>query len=113
MSCGSYINCAACPCWGGYNKNVEWGDCYRVFLTLDPKLREIKNRFGFKLQQPFDPHDLKYIREKIPALNLPDGVRMDVRKETDLTFDDEGNERIKPVKIVYYQTHKNYICEEE
>lgn len=113
MSCRSTVDCCRnCPHWGG-NKYTEWGDCFRVFLTLDPALKEVRNRFGHLLEQPFDPHDLKYVRERLPKLNLPKGVRTNTLKETDLTLDDEGNERIKRVKVVYYQTKYDYLCEEE
>jgi hypothetical protein len=63
---------------------------------------------------PFDPHECKYyepsLKEDMMKVELPIGVRRDVVKREDVVFDDLGGERIAKVKVVHFQTHKNYDC---
>jgi hypothetical protein len=78
-----------------------------------PDVDNIRDRFGFNMSLPFDPHDAKYFIEKIPRphdCDIGDKVRIRTVKEKDIVFDDDGNERTKTVRLDYYQTHKDYYC---
>jgi len=102
------MNCSQCPRWQG---RTEWGDCNHVIGILMPEIYKMKTRFGWNFSTPFDPHDIKYFLEKIPKpKQLPEGVKIHQRKEKDIVFDDEGNERIKTVRLNIYRTHKDYYC---
>jgi hypothetical protein len=109
--CGNLI-CATCPHWQG-TAHSKWGDCYYIIGILWPKTLTLMNRFGHPLRIPFDAHDIKYFDEKVYKyldFNLPDGVRYEIRKENDLTFDEEGNERIRRVKLCYFLTRRDFVC---
>jgi hypothetical protein len=68
---------------------------------------------------PFDPHDYKYWslnpywkklynNYKVDRL----GVRDRVVKKDDIIFDHEGGERVGLVSLRFFQTHKEYTCED-
>jgi hypothetical protein len=90
----------------------EWVDDYRIIGLLFPQLYHLKDRFGNPFRTPFDPHDVKYfdvnIYNGLDLDNLPEGIRIEWVKEWDLTFDDEGNERIRKVRLCYFQTYNQY-----
>jgi hypothetical protein len=87
---------------------LKWRDDYEIIGMLWPQLYNLKNRFGNNFKTPFDPHDVKYFDENIydhiDLKIMPEWVRVDKVKEWDLTFDEEGNERIRKVTLWYFQT---------
>lgn len=68
----------------------------------------------YKAMAPFDPHDCKYYEPMLARdmlkVDLPKGVRRDVKVKEDIMFDEHGSERVCKAKIVYFQTHKDYDC---
>jgi hypothetical protein len=68
----------------------------------------------YKASPPFDPHDCKYYEPMLARdmlkVDLPKGVRRDVKVEEDINYDEHGGERVCKAKIVYFQTHKDYDC---
>ena len=111
------MSCKDCRNWQG--RDGEWGDCNWVLGCIMPLLYYEQHSFkeGIYLRFPFDPHDVKYfdpiLRRVLVNCTVPDGVRKDIVREDDLVFDDFGGERIAKVKVVYFQTHRDYQCERE
>jgi hypothetical protein len=128
--------CKECKHWQG-TKYSEWGDCHRVVAQLQPLLLDCyqTNEYGTIerfFTVPFDPHDAKYwsgssswrkLYNEIPNLDpwvsplrsdwkLPEGVRVIVETKDDIIFDNQNGERIGKLKVKYFQTNKNYDCEE-
>lgn len=106
--------CRECPRWQG-SKYSEWGDCNCVINKL-LKLHTYAHLLSeyYTPMVPFDPHECKYyeprLKEDMMKAKLPEGVRRDVIKKEDVVFDDFGGERIAKVKVVLFQTHKDYDC---
>jgi hypothetical protein len=78
------------------------------------------NRFGWELDFAFDPHDTKYLYSGARKLLHAEitkikekGVKVQIVKEDDIIFDDEGVERIGKRNVYYIRTNKNYCCGEE
>ena len=106
------MKCNECLRWNG-NRLSTWGDCNYVIGELVPNVKNLRNRFDFPFRVPFDAHDAKYFVERIPRpkkCDIPEGVRIHTRKEKDIVFDDDGNERTKVVRLDCYRTHKDYYC---
>ena len=115
-------NCGNCKHWQG---KEEWGDCYRVVGSLQPKLFLCYNQLDEDTREyfkvPFDPHDVKYWVYNNRFLNLyhkatwdvwlGSGLMCYVIKEEDMKYDQHGAERLAVVKLHYFQTNKDYACE--
>jgi len=114
-------NCGNCKHWQG---KEEWGDCYRVIASLQPKLFLCYNQIDEDTREyfkvPFDPHDVKYWVYNNRFLNLYHKATWDVWlgsglicyviKEEDMKYDQHGAERLAVVKLHYFQTNKDYVC---
>jgi hypothetical protein len=99
------VKCNECKRWQGRRDFSTWGNCHYVIRYLIPDFDNIRDRFGFNISLPFDPHDTKYLIDKMPtphSCDLGDGVRIVTRKEKDTVYDDDGNERTKTVRLDYY-----------
>jgi hypothetical protein len=117
------MKCKNCKHWQGY-QGAEWGDCYRILLELQPDLGDCytTNEYGtierfFDI--PFDPHDAKYWNFDPVWKTLYDMVKIDVQgvrciveTRDDIVYDGNGGERTGRLKLRYYQTHKDFQCEE-
>lgn len=108
------MRCTDCPRWQGIRYS-QWADCHYVAFKLLPELRKAKKYNGFTLTPPLDPHDFKYVfSEDIPNIHkippLPTGVRLEYRKEKDVWYNENGEERIRTVKYPYFQTRYDYDC---
>jgi hypothetical protein len=71
---------------------------------------------------PFDPHDIKYwkfnelwmkLYEHMTKCTLPEGVRVVQETRDDVVYDQKNGERVGRLKLHYFQTHKDYSCEED
>ena len=88
-------------------------------MELHPELFKMEHYFkeGVFLTVPFDPHDVKYyssaLRTWLEHIQVPKGVRKDIRKEEDVVYDERGGERIAKVKVTYFQTHRDFSCGKE
>lgn len=113
-------NCSNCKHWQG---REEWGDCYRVIGSLQPKLFLCYNQVDEVTKQywnvPFDPHDVKYwiYNERFMKLyqNITwgiwgSGLICYIIKEEDMKYDQHGAERVAVVKLHYFQTNKYFTC---
>jgi len=106
------VKCNECNRWCG-SKYSEWGDCHYVVSTLIPDWNTYRTRFGFPVRLPFDPHDAKYVVGTIAKphdCDLGDEVKIQKRKEKDIWFDDDGNERTRTVTLTFYRTYKDHYC---
>lgn len=119
------MQCFNCKHWQG-NKYTKWGDCFRVIAKLEPKLCDYYLTNDYETVEqffsvPFDPHELKYWIYNPHWLKLynnvgsgcPTGVRMKVQSRDDIMYDNKGGERTGKLKLRYFQTHKDYSCEEK
>ena len=113
-------NCGRCKHWQG---SKECGDCYRVIGSLQPKLFLCYNQLDEDTREyfkvPFDPHDIKYwiYNERFMtlylitlALSIKSGIRRVSVREEDMKYDQHGAERIAVVKLHYFQTNRDYVC---
>ena len=112
--------CLNCKYWQG---KEEWGDCYRVIGSLQPKLFLCYNQLDEDTREyfkvPFDPHDIKYwiYNERFMKLyyniiyEYGCMIRKYIVREEDMKYDQHGAERVAVVKLHYFQTNKDYICE--
>ena len=113
--------CLTCKHWQG---SEEWGDCYRVIGSLQPKLFLCYNQLDEDTREyfkvPFDPHDIKYwiyndrfmnLYIMTLVLSIQPGIRRISIKEEDMKYDQHGAERVAVVKLHYFQTNKDYTCE--
>ena len=101
-----------CPRWQG-TEYSEWADCNWVISDLIPDWQSLRTRFGFPCRTPFDAHDAKYVVGSIGkphACDMGERVKIQKRKEKDIWFDDDGNERTKTVTLIFYRTHKDHYC---
>ena len=112
--------CINCKHWQG---KEEWGDCYRVIGSLQPKLFLCYNQLDEDTKEyfkvPFDPHDIKYwiyndrfmtLCLMTLALSIKPGLRRVSVMEEDMKYDQHGAERLAVVKLHYFQTNKDYKC---
>jgi hypothetical protein len=55
------------------------------------------------------------VSETVPNFNnikpLKMGVRIDYRLDKDVWYNSNGEERVRKVKLPYFQTHKEYDCD--
>ena len=117
--------CRNCKSWQG-TKYSEWADCYSIVLALNPALDtcSLSNEFGTILQYfkvPFDPHDVKYWNFDPAFRCLYDemtndsldrlGIRVEEKVIDDVVYDRENGERVGRLKLKYFQTHKEFTCE--
>ena len=115
-------NCGNCKYWQG---KEEWGDCYRVIGSLQPKLFLCYNQLDEDTREyfkvPFDPHDIKYWWYNDRFMQLYSNivwseelmvhkVQLDRVREEDMKYDQHGAERLAVVKLHYFQTNKDYKC---
>jgi hypothetical protein len=128
------MKCKDCKHWQG-TKYSKWGDCNRVVLALEPNLGYcfLSNEYGTVERYftvPFDPHDVKYWSVNptwrklydsiIYKTNNPDlineaggkfeGVRVIEEIRDDIIFDRHNGERVGKLKLRYFQTHKEFEC---
>ena len=114
------MNCKDCKYWQG-TKRDEWGDCYRVLGTIEPKLflcyKEIYEGAREYWRVPFDPHDVKYwmhderfMKYYHSALESP-FIKLEVKVEEDIRYNQYNGERVGKFVIYYVQTHKLFYCE--
>ena len=124
-------NCGNCKHWQypvRLRDRTDWADCCRVIVTLQPKLLNCYNQIDevtreyFKV--PFSPHDIKYWVYNERFMNLYNNVlyckpneflawipvRRYTVKEEDMKYDQQGAERMAVVKLHYFQTNKDYVC---
>ena len=88
--------------------------------TIQPKLFEFESDIGDQFSVPFDPHDKKYY-SKCKDFNttyrhalrhlLPEGVSVDLAKERDLFFNEDGNPMFKVVHLDHLRTEKGFYCD--
>jgi hypothetical protein len=74
-------------------------------------------------QVPFDPHDVKYwnfspafaaIYDEMKTENMAVlGVRVEERVVDDIIYDRDNGERVGRLKIKFFQTHKEYECNDK
>jgi hypothetical protein len=97
-----------------------------VVLALEPELGNccLCNEYGTQIARftsPFDPHDAKYwsfspfwkkLYDAMTPDSLVDGVRLIEETKDDIIFDNQNGERIGKLKLKYFQTHKEYDCDE-
>jgi len=120
------MKCNTCKYWNGTRMSKK-GDCGMIIQDIVPTIKESVDFNGWKIGFPHDPHDSKYFVmddvynkaiQQLKTMDLPDGVSLQISKETDLTFvrkiaNDfciiEGTPRI--VKLPYIQTNREYHCE--
>ena len=116
-------NCGNCKHWQG---KEEWGDCYRVIGSLQPKLFLCYNQLDEDTREyfkvPFDPHDIKYWWYNDRFMQLYSNivwseelmvhkVQLDRVREEDMKYDQHGAERVAVVKLHYFQTNRDYTCD--
>lgn len=120
------MQCKDCGHWQGH-KYSEWGDCYCIISKLEPNLSAcyLTNDYGTVekfFDVPFDPHDAKYWNMnpywkalyKQAYSNLTKlGIRVKEEVRDDIVYDDNGGERLGRLKLHYFQTHKDFTCDEE
>ena len=109
--------CLNCKYWQG---KEEWGDCFRVIASLQPKLFLCYNQIDEDTREyfkvPFDPHDVKYWVYNERFMKLYHNVERNkyvgrsMVKEEDMKYDQHGAERLAVVKLHYFQTNKDYKC---
>jgi len=110
--------CLNCKHWQG---KEEWGDCYRVIGSLQPKLFLCYNQLDEDTREyfkvPFDPHDIKYWIYNERFMKLYNNIQRNkyvgcsVIREEDMKYDQHGAERVAVVKLHYFQTNRDYTCE--
>ena len=113
MSCR---DCARWQCPNRLRSVVKWADCNHAIGRIYPVLFRVPHLFKEDIywSTPFDPHDVKYypftLRKHLKRCELPQGMRKQIIREEDLIFDEEGNERVGKVEIVYFQTNASFNC---
>ena len=115
------LNCKYWQCANRLRDRTSYSDCYRVIASLQPKLFLCYNQIDedtreyFKI--PWDPHDLKYWiynerfmkwYNKIIWNDIR--VRRVIVVEEDMKYDQHGAERLARVGLHYFQTNKDYVC---
>ena len=117
--------CGNCKHWQCANKlrgEINWADCYHVVATLQPKLllcyREIDEDTKEYFKVPFDPHDVKYWWYNDRFMKLYKLFWNDIRVrrvivvEEDFKYDQHGAERLARIGLEYFQTNRDYRCEQ-
>jgi hypothetical protein len=90
----------------------EWGDCYRVVALLEPSLlacyRESENRpdLWFYFDIPFDPNDAERWKHNAFFHKLYRNAQKLADRQLGIRVDRVDGK-------VFFQTHKNYNCEEK
>jgi hypothetical protein len=96
-----------------------------VVSVLNPDLEccFLSNEYGSVIkyfETPFDPHDAKYwnfnpmwrtLYEAMDDDNLQDGVRVKEVTVDDIVYDRENGERVGRLKLKYFQTRRDYVCQ--
>lgn len=108
------MKCKDCPRWQGIRYS-HWADCHHIIFYMVPELGELVKYNGFKVTPPFDPHDFKYVDgTQVPNFHkirsIPNGVRLQYEMTKDVWYNDNGEERIRNVKLPHFQTYKNFVC---